>query len=101
MIILHEGTWDSFRTSTFLAANSYHNHLTLGRTRKFIPPPWYKGGGMDPPPPPGRLRVKIVWVSKGAFVLPPLRQPVKIAATFYVSMSYTVGEAQCKTRDLP
>ena len=25
--------------------------LTLGRTRKFIPPQWYKGGLMDPPPP--------------------------------------------------
>ena len=24
--------------------------LTLGRARKFIPPPWY-GGGMDGPPP--------------------------------------------------
>ena len=24
--------------------------LTLGRTRKFIPPPWYKGGGMEPLP---------------------------------------------------
>ena len=27
-------------------------HLTLGRTRKVIPPPWYKGGGggvMEPP----------------------------------------------------
>ena len=25
--------------------------LTFGRTRKFIPPPWYKGvGWMDPPP---------------------------------------------------
>ena len=23
--------------------------LTLGRTCKFIPPPWYKGGWMDPP----------------------------------------------------
>ena len=28
-------------------------YLTLGRTSKFIPPPWYKGGGwMTPPPPP-------------------------------------------------
>ena len=26
--------------------------LTLGRTCKFIPPPWYKGGGWKPPPPP-------------------------------------------------
>ena len=25
--------------------------LTLGRTCKFIPPPWYKGGGWKPPPP--------------------------------------------------
>ena len=26
-------------------------HLTLGRTRKVVPPPWYKGGGglMEPP----------------------------------------------------
>ena len=24
--------------------------LTLGRTCKFIPPPWYKGGGWTPPP---------------------------------------------------
>ena len=24
--------------------------LTLGRTRKFIPPPWYKGGGWNPSP---------------------------------------------------
>ena len=23
--------------------------LTLGRTWKFIPPPWYKGGGWTPP----------------------------------------------------
>ena len=28
--------------------------LTLGRARKFIPPPWY-GGGMDGPPPPARV----------------------------------------------
>ena len=25
--------------------------LTLGRTCKFIPPPWYKEGGWKPPPP--------------------------------------------------
>ena len=23
----------------------YFSNLTLGRARKFIPPPWYKGGG--------------------------------------------------------
>ena len=25
-------------------------HLTLGRTRKVVPPPWYKGGGVDGTP---------------------------------------------------
>ena len=25
-------------------------YLTLGRTRKFIRPPWYKGGWMEPLP---------------------------------------------------
>ena len=30
--------------------------LTLGRTRKYIPPPWYKGeGGWWMPPPPPRV----------------------------------------------
>ena len=26
-------------------------HLTLGRTRKVVPPPWYKGGGLMEPLP--------------------------------------------------
>ena len=29
----------------FLAQDTALSQLTLGRTRKFIPPPWYKGGG--------------------------------------------------------
>ena len=33
--------------------------LTLGRTCKFIPPPWYKGGWMDPPPPQTFLYVAV------------------------------------------
>ena len=28
--------------------------LTLGRTRKFIPPPWYEQDGRIPPPPTPR-----------------------------------------------
>ena len=31
--------------SLFLVLHLQANDLTLGCTRKFIPPPWYKGGG--------------------------------------------------------
>ena len=34
-------------------------NLTLGRTRKFIPPPWYKGGGgvVDETPPQSYVEI--------------------------------------------
>ena len=37
-------------TTSHWSQSSYQFFLTLGRTRKRIPPPWYKGGLLEPPP---------------------------------------------------
>ena len=41
------------------------------------------------------------WTTKAAFVTSQIRQLVKIASTFDVAKSCTVGDAQCKTREIP
>ena len=50
---LHRRSGHRTATRNFILVN-----LTLGRTRKFIPPPWYKrGGGVDGTPPQSYVAV--------------------------------------------
>ena len=52
-----EGSLDLKRSYVFTLLTV----LTLGRTRKFIPPPWYRvgGGGVDGTPPRSFLYVAV------------------------------------------
>ena len=71
MIILHNGPGRSFKNITVLT-----QRIELTNT------------------------IKNFWTTKAAFVTSQIRQLVKIASTFDVAMSSTVGDAQCKTREI-
>ena len=72
MIILHNGPIKSFKNITILT-----QRIELTNT------------------------IKNFWTTKAAFVTSQSRQLMKIASTFDVVMSCTVGDVQCKTREVP